>query len=122
MGPGNFRFRFPLKLLVEVVDCHPANQARYKNILDGLNEDLNRPGMSPKLKKQLKEDIKDTEDTIEEVLEKGKSIEDPRIVQNFLHSFLYHACGGDVKYLLRKKSFDTEKDVQNTYIKNTKIK
>lgn len=112
----------PLQWISEVFDEHPATQVRYKNILDGLNEDLNQPGISPKLKKQLKGDIKETEDTIEEILENGKKIENPAVVQNFIHSFLYHACGGDLKYLIRSKEFNTEKDVQQTYIKNTKIK
>lgn len=112
----------PINFLLDAVDCHPANQVRYKTILDGLNDDLDRPGMSPKLKKQLKADIKETEDTVEEILENGKKIDDPRIVKNYVHSFLYHSCGGDPKYVIKKMSFDSEKDVQNTYIKNTKIK
>ena len=112
----------PLKFIFDITDEHPASQARYKTVIDGLKDDLNQPGISPKLKKQLQSDIKETEDTIEEVLEKGKEVEDPRFIENYMRSFLYHACGGDLKYLLKKKTFDTESDVQQTYIKNTKIK
>ena len=112
----------PLKFVVDLTDEHPATQARYKNVVDGLKDDLNQPGISPKLKKQLQADIKETENTVEEVLENGKNVEDARFLENFMRSFLYHACGGDLRYLLNKKTFDTEADVQKTYIKNTKIK
>lgn len=112
----------PLKFLLDITDEHPATQARFKSVIDGLKTEMNRPGISPKLKKQLDNDIKRTEKTIDDIFEEGKDIDDPRVVENYMRSFMYYAGGGDLKYLVKNRIFDTEKDVQQTYIKNTKIK
>lgn len=112
----------PLKFLLDITDEHPADQSRYKSIVDGLKQDLKRPGISPKLKKQLEKDIEETEKSIDDIFEEGKKIDDPRVVENVMRAFMYHAGGGDLKYLINNKIFNTEADVQKTYIKNTKIK
>lgn len=112
----------PLKFLLDITDEHPADQSRCKSIVDGLKQDLKRPGISPKLKKQLEKDIEETEKSIDDIFEEGKKIDDPRVVENVMRAFMYHAGGGDLKYLINNKIFNTEADVQKTYIKNTKIK
>lgn len=120
----------PAQILSDITDCHPGNATRMKGIVDSLEHDLNDPRIDPKAKKLIKKDLDDIKQTEKEIFENNQKINNPYLVKWWYNNFIYHVCGGDLKYSLSKGLFKDLDDTNKTYerlkddssIKNTKIK
>ena len=120
----------PAAILDDIIDCHPGNATRMKSIVDSLEHDLNDPRIDPKAKTLIKKDLDNIKQTEKDIFEANQKINNPYLVKWWYNNFIYHVCGGDLKYSLSKGLFKDLDDTNKTYerlkddssIKNTKIK
>lgn len=115
---------FPFELVLGTLDCHPRTAVRYHNVRKVFENDLKDPRINPKLKKQIEKELDDTEKKIDEVIKKGSKIDNPSFLNAWVQAFIYKIMGGrDVKKILFDAvGFDVDKSVNDTFIKNTKLK
>ena len=105
----------PATILNDITDCHPGNATRMKGIVDSLEHDLNDPRIDPKAKKLIKQDLEEIKQREQEIFKANQKINNPYLVKWWYNNFIYHMCGGDLKYSISKKLFNDLDDVNKTY-------
>ena len=108
----------PADILNSLVDCHPGTASRMISYVDQFENDLKDPRIDPKAKKLIKKDLDQIRKSEKEIFDKNKKINNPRVVQWWYNNFIYHCCGGDIKYSISKKLFDDDKEINDLYYQN----
>ena len=108
----------PADILNSLVDCHPGTASRMISYVDQFENDLKDPRIDPKAKKLIKKDLDQIRKSEKEIFDKNKKINNPRVVQWWYNNFIYHCCGGDIKYSISKKLFNDDKEINDLYYQN----
>lgn len=96
----------PANLIMELTDCHPGTASRMKGYVDQLEYDLNDPRIDSKAKKLIKKDLDEIRESEKKIFELNTKINNPYVVKWWYNNFIYHCCGGDLKYSINKKLFN----------------
>lgn len=108
MIPGYF--------LLNVGDVHPRKVARVKSIIKDLEEDLNDPNLSPKLRQQLKKEVSELNKTMDDYYKEEIRIGNPDVIQLLLDNIVYHCFGGGFKLKMSEAlSGGLRSDTNKTY-------
>ena len=108
----------PADILNSLVDCHPGTASRMISYIDQFENDLKDPRIDSKTKKLIKKDLDQIRKSEKEIFDKNKKINNPRVVSWWYNNFIYHCCGGDIKYSISKKLFNDDKEINDLYYRN----
>ena len=108
----------PADILLTLTDEHPEVASRMISYVDQFENDLKDPRIDPKAKKLIKKDLDQIRKSEKEIFDKNKKINNPRVVKWWYNNFIYHCCGGDIKYSISKKLFNDDKEINDLYYKN----
>ena len=108
----------PAEILLTLTDEHPEVASRMISYVDQFENDLKDPRIDSKAKKLIKKDLDQIRKSEKEIFDKNKKINNPRVVKWWYNNFIYHCCGGDIKYSISKKLFNDDKKINDLYYQN----
>ena len=89
---------------------------KYTWDLDVIYSDMNSFDKDyDKAKKLIKQDLEEIKQREQEIFKANQKINNPYLVKWWYNNFIYHMCGGDLKYSISKKLFNDLDDVNKTY-------